>query len=55
METCSKDRCDNCAHFQKGYRVYGSKVPPSCNRHFHTVRGDWVACSDHQPKEGGHG
>ena len=41
------DRCHDCANFNRGYRVYGSKVPSSCNRWFHTVHGDGPACPEY--------
>lgn len=45
-----RKQCHDCAHFQRGYRVYGSRVPSSCNRHFHTIHGDDPACDQFREK-----
>lgn len=53
LKLAREDQCDNCAHFHKGYRLQGFRVPSSCNRHFHTVSGDDPACNEHLSDAGG--
>ncbi len=44
-------RCTDCAHFHRGYRLQGMRVPDFCNRHFHSQHGDDPACGQFEPKE----
>ena len=46
------EHCKDCAHFHKGYRLQGVKVPDFCNKHFHSQSADDPACTEFAPKEG---
>ena len=50
MDRPPLDRCHECFYFHRGYRVYGSRVPSSCSRHFHTIHGDDPACPEYVMK-----
>ena len=45
-ETTKAATCDQCRHWRRGYRLYGSKVPSFCGFHFHSQAGDDPACKD---------
>jgi hypothetical protein len=51
----SRETCNDCSFFKRGYRLQGMKVPDWCDRHFHSQRSDDPACKDFNPKEDGHG
>lgn len=37
--------CKQCRYWRKGYRLHSLKVPDFCDRHFHSQRGDALACA----------
>jgi len=43
------ERCIDCAHFHRGYRLQGMRVPDFCNRHFHSQHADDPACNEFKP------
>ena len=45
------DRCADCVHWARGYRLQGMKVPDFCSRHFHSQHGDDPACDQFDLKD----
>lgn len=44
----SRDTCDQCRYWHKGYLLQSMRVPSTCNfpGEMHSVRGDTLACKD---------